>query len=74
MTRFQREQRTRLPEMASTPEKIRRFQRRLYLASKQKKGYRFYSLYDKTYRMDFLREAYRRCKVLIPKLYEVGGG
>lgn len=48
--------------MASTPMKIRSLQRKLYLASKQRGGYRFYSLYDKTYRMDFLREAYQRCK------------
>jgi len=42
--------------------KIRSLQRKLYLTSKQKGAYRFYSLYDKTYRMDLLREAYRRSK------------
>jgi group II intron reverse transcriptase/maturase len=48
--------------MATTPEKIRNFQRKLYLVSKQNEDYRFYSLYDKVYRMDVPREAYKRCK------------
>lgn len=49
--------------MASTQLKVRAFQRRLYLASKQKKDYRFYSLYDKVYRLDILMESYRQCRV-----------
>jgi len=48
--------------MASTQLKVRAFQRRLYLASKQKKDFRFYSLYDKVYRLDVLLESYRQCR------------
>jgi len=48
--------------MASTQIKIRNLQRKLYRVSKQKEGYQFYSLYDKTYRMDILREAYQKSK------------
>ena len=48
--------------MASTQLKVRAFQRRLYLVSKQKKDYRFYSLYDKVYRLDVLLEAYKQCR------------
>lgn len=43
-------------------EKIREFQRKLYEKAKANKKYRFYSLYDKTYRKDILEEAYRRAK------------
>ncbi|MCX6159513.1 MAG: group II intron reverse transcriptase/maturase [Ignavibacteriae bacterium] len=42
--------------------KIQEFQRKLYAKAKAKAKYRFYSLYDKTYRMDILEEAYRRAK------------
>ena len=48
--------------MANTPMKIRSLQRKLYRVSKQKGDYRFYSLYDKVYRVDILQEAYKRCK------------
>ncbi len=48
--------------MASTQLKVRAFQRKLYLASKQKKDFRFYSLYDKVYRLDVLKESYRQCR------------
>ena len=48
--------------MASTQLKVRAFQRKLYLASKQKKDFRFYSLYDKVYRLDVLLESYRQCR------------
>lgn len=48
--------------MASTQLKVRAFQRKLYLASKQKKDFRFYSLYDKVYRFDVLVESYRQCR------------
>jgi len=42
--------------------KIQEFQRKLYEKAKADKKYRFYSLYDKTYRMDILEEAYRKAK------------
>jgi len=45
-----------------TPEKIRELQRKLYRKAKQGKEYRFYLLYDKTYRMDILSHAYRLVK------------
>jgi RNA-directed DNA polymerase len=48
--------------MASTPQTVRQLQRKLYCASKQKAGYRFYSLYDKLYREDVLQAAYTQCR------------
>jgi RNA-directed DNA polymerase len=51
-----------IAKMASTQLKVRAFQRKLYLASKQKKDFRFYSLYDKVYRLDVLKESYRQCR------------
>ena len=52
-----------IAKMATTQnEKVRVLQRKLYIASKQQEDYRFYSLYDKVYRMDVLMEAYRQCK------------
>ena len=41
-----------------TPEKIRTFQRKLYLKAKAEPDYRFYLLYDKIYREDVLKHAY----------------
>ncbi|MCI5146496.1 MAG: hypothetical protein D3923_13460 [Candidatus Electrothrix sp. AR3] len=37
-----------------TPEKIRTLQRKLYIKAKQEPAYRFYALYDKITRADFL--------------------
>ena len=52
-----------IAEMATTQDfKIRAFQRKLYMLSKQGTDYRFYSLYDKVYRRDILMEAYRQCR------------
>jgi RNA-directed DNA polymerase len=48
--------------MTITSPKIRKLQRKLYLASKQKREYRFYSLYDKICRMDILEDAYKKSK------------
>ena len=45
--------------MLVTPEKIRILQRKLYTKAKQEPGYRFYALYDKVYRADILRHAYK---------------
>jgi len=45
-----------------TPEKIRTFQRKLYLKAKAEPDYHFYLLYDKIYREDILRHAYRLAK------------
>jgi RNA-directed DNA polymerase len=46
----------------TTPEKIREFQRKLYVKAKERPTYRFYSLYDKIYRTDILEHAYRSAK------------
>ena len=42
--------------------KVRELQRKLYLKSKREPKFRFYVLYDKIRRMDFLKEAYKRVK------------
>ncbi len=45
-----------------TPNKIRNFQRKLYLKAKSEPDYRFYLLYDKIYRDDILLHAYHLAK------------
>ena len=45
-----------------TPNKIRTFQRKIYLKAKAEPDYRFYLLYDKVCREDILSHAYRLAK------------
>ncbi len=45
-----------------TPDKIRTFQRKIYLKTKSEPDFRFYLLYDKIYRADILQYAYRLAK------------
>jgi len=53
---------TNIEQSENRSEKIREFQRKLNEKAKANPKFRFYSLYDKTYRMDILEAAYRRAK------------
>ena len=50
-------------ETANTPsEKVRQLQRKLWVCAKQSRTRRFHALYDRIYRGDVLREAWRRVR------------
>jgi len=46
----------------TTPNKVQELQAALHAKAKGSPDFRFYSLYDKVYRLDVLRNAYKRCK------------
>lgn len=50
------------PGRRQPTEKVRRLQRKLYVAAEQQKGRRFHALYDRIYRRDVLSEAWERVK------------
>ncbi len=45
--------------MLKTPEKIREFQKRIYLKAKREPNFRFYQMYDKVWRRDILEYAWK---------------
>jgi RNA-directed DNA polymerase len=49
-----------IANMLKTPEKIREFQRKIYLKAKREPKFRFYQLYDKVWRRDILEHAWNR--------------
>jgi len=46
----------------STPNSVQKLQTALHAKAKAEAGYRFYALYDKIYREDFLAHAYAQCR------------
>ncbi|HEY3586544.1 MAG TPA: group II intron reverse transcriptase/maturase [Myxococcaceae bacterium] len=50
------------PDRPEPVDKVRRLQRKLYVAAKQQKGRRFHALYDRISRSDVLAEAWRRVR------------
>ena len=50
------------PDGRKPIDKVRRLQRRLWVAAKRQPGRRFHALYDRIWRSDVLREAWRRVK------------
>jgi retron-type reverse transcriptase len=53
-----------MPETENHPvvDKVRELQRKLWVCAKQSKTRRFHALYDRIYRRDVLREAWRRVR------------
>ena len=51
-----------MPKARNEMNKVRSLQKNLYRKAKQEKQFRFYSLYDKVYREDVLREAWEQVK------------
>ena len=53
-----------MPETENNPvvDKVRELQRKLWVSAKQSKTRRFHALYDRIYRSDVLREAWRRVR------------
>ncbi len=53
----------RLAQGLTTPlEKVRKLQTSLQAKAKAEPAFRFYSLWDKVYRVDVIEEAYRACR------------
>jgi len=49
-------------KQAKPVDRVQDFQRKIYRKAKQEPKFRFYTLYDKICRLEFLQEAYRRVK------------
>ena len=48
-----------IANMLKTPEKIREFQKKIFLKAKREPNFRFYQLYDKVWRRDILEHAWK---------------
>ena len=57
-----KDERPEVPRKARPIEKVRQLQRKLYVCAKQSRTGRFHALYDRIYRSDVLREAWRRVR------------
>ncbi len=52
----------RLDDTLTSTDKVQELQRKLYLKAKSEVNFRFYALYDKVYRKDFLVKAWEKVK------------